>query len=246
MEMRILFPKRGTYLEHIPELASDHNRDMLPGTPDPYAETYPVRNPHSQVAKTSRKHDQGFPSASHISGVDGVGHDETPCERASSVITHRSLPKIFSSASAVCLEVPDVQDQRAAESSMRLTLSEAASNERFDQENLEKISLRENLEHPHTQKPGGERLLQTQPKSSRKSTAHHRPFERVSSCCSISRLTITPQAVQDFTRGSQTTVNTATNTRCELKGRPEIQGAHAFSRLTSIYCMEPHRSSKDC
>ncbi|XP_014560897.1 hypothetical protein COCVIDRAFT_12351 [Bipolaris victoriae FI3] len=231
MEMRMLSPEDGTHHTHILRLASGESRRVSPGTPNPYAATYPVRNPYAQPAEPTSGQHRHSSSASHTPNTTDIGLDGTPIEQTSRKVSHQSLPDLFPSTPELASEMSEAENQRTTKYNLHLELPEKAPSLPLAQENLEPIPQRRTSSHSHVQIPKEIAAPGSQPGPCQNSTGHHRPFTVFSNCCLISRHKASPATVPGISSGGQSTCN---NYRDAEKGPPEFK--RVILRINGLKC----------
>lgn len=232
MEMHMLSPEDSTHHTHILRLASGQSRRVSPGTPNPYAATYPVRNPYAQPAEPTSGQHRHSSSASHTPNTTDIGLDGTPIERTSRKVSHQSLPDVFPSTPELASEMSEAENQRTTEYNLHLELPEKAPSLPLAQENLEPIPQRRTSSHSHVQIPKEIAAPGSQPGPCQNSTGHHRPFTVFSNCCLISRHNASPATVPGISSGGQ----------CGLEGDCETTDLHCNYPLPGTCCLWSHRS----
>ncbi|KAJ5027691.1 E1-E2 ATPase-domain-containing protein [Bipolaris maydis] len=247
MEMQMLSPEDGTHRAQILRSASGHNRRASPGTPNPYAETYPVRNPYAQPAKPPSQQHQRSPSAPYTPDTSGVDLDGTPPEQTFRKTLHQNPSDVFPSTPEPPSEMSKAENQRVEESGLHLELPEKAPSLLPAQENLEPVPQCRTSSQSHVQTPQETSALGSQPKPCQNSMGRHLPFAAFSNCCLISRQNSSPATAPGTSSGSQCGLkedcettdlhySTATYNNCRdaEKGPPKFE--HVVLRIKGLKC----------
>ncbi|KAF5853082.1 hypothetical protein GGP41_001608 [Bipolaris sorokiniana] len=240
METRMLSPEDGTHHTHKLRLASGHSRPVSPGTPNPYAKTYPVRNPYAQPAEPTSQQHQRSPSVPHTPDISAVDRDGTLPEQTFRQASHQNPSDVFPSTPELASEMSEAERQRVVESKLHLEPPGKAPSLPLVQENLEPTPQRRTSSHSHVRIPKETAALSSQPKSCQDSTGHHRPFAAFSNCCLISRHNPSPATVPGISGGNPCGLKggystaTCNNSRDAEKGPPKFE--RVVLRIDGLKC----------